>query len=1250
MTVQIEGVMSTNSKTWARVGSAFVAAFMTLAGGVAAAQDATTSVVGQQPLTVSNVPGNLVLVPSVEFPTVDSIANLGNYTTSRLYTGYFDPTKCYNYSYNDTESERHFYPASDKGNVAATCSQSNKEWSGNYLNWAATQTIDPFRKGLTGGYRVKDTTTTTWLEKARSDSHGRGGAYFPDRRVPSGSGNNSTLVGGATPASWDYFRTRIGTLGNKMWFTADGDLSTAASNVVAYDPDNSRMRSGTVYEVSIRVKVCDSAVGLESNCVNYSGNYKPEGLIQKYSRRIRYSVFGYLNDGSSTRDGGVLRARQKFVGSQQLDPSNGAWADNARREWNPTTGVLVTNPDSSDAEATSGATITNSGVINYINKFGQLTTRDHKSYDPVSELFYAALRYLKNQGNVSAYTDLTGTSAENYNLADGFPVITNWDDPMQYRCQNNALLGIGDVYTHLDKNLPGNTIRTGEPTEPSAVGSDDSVNVMTRTQQIATLEGITINQTGAFTGRNNSAYIAGLAYHANTEDLRSDLDEKQTASTYWVDVREGQTLERRAANQYWLAAKYGGFTLPENVTFDPDTRTTALPADWWNSGETLENGDARPKNFYVASDPDTMIESLRRAFASIGKASGSGSSLGVNSARIEAGTRVYQTQFYSDTWRGELKSFTIDTIPNNGIPDGSLVPAPGSTIAADWNGSDAAVADRIPIYVNNPESGYTEFEWDNLSDAQQDLLESEAIVNYLRGDRTNEDSRQGGTLRTRTGLLGDIVNSTPVYVGSPNGALYARATFTGASSYDEFAAAQASRAPVVYVGANDGMLHGFNASTGAERYAFVPNASIVNGLKEYSDPLYEHRYFVDGEMAIADVYDTSGTGRWRTVLVGTMGRGGPGVFALDVTNPTNVQFLWEKGTAEIPDLGRNVGRPVIAQVANGDWRVIFGNGPDNSGQTAQLVTITALTGTVATVQAGTAGTTTNPNGLTAVLARDSNADGFPDVAYAGDLQGNMWKFTGLSGTPVAQKIFQATAPGAGAAQPITAAPLAGKDPNTGITWVFFGTGRYLTKTDLTNRQVQTWYGIKDEGYGDVTTRGQLVQRSILTEVTPVDDEDTPEDESEGLILRTVDEGTAADVAEQRGWYMDLVSPVAGAQGERMVVPNRFQGAALIGTTRIPNSSDACNPGGSGFIMAIDPFTGGRLKSTFFDANRDGQFNDGDLSGDDIASGIGFGTGANQPNFIENEMYVSMDDGKTEHLKVQGGSSEAGRMSWRELVN
>lgn len=120
--------------------------------------------------------------------------------------------------------------------------------------------------------------------------------------------------------------------------------------------------------------------------------------------------------------------------------------------------------------------------------------------------------------------------------------------------------------------------------------------------------------------------------------------------------------------------------------------------------------------------------------------------------------------------------------------------------------------------------------------------------------------------------MGDIVNSQPVYVGAPNSRLYAAATFTGASAYPAFAAVQASRTPTIYVGANDGMLHGFNAGTGAETFAFVPKGAMTN-LLAYTNQNYEHKYYVDGELTVSDIYDTV-NGRWRSILVGTLGRGG----------------------------------------------------------------------------------------------------------------------------------------------------------------------------------------------------------------------------------------------------------------------------------------------------------------------------------------------------------------------------------------
>lgn len=1199
-----------------------IAALLTLATGAASAQT-----VSQYPLSVANVPGNLLLVPSVEWPTLDSMANLGNYATTRAYVGYFDPGKCYKYSYSATESERHFYPVSTT--TTRACNYNNAEWSGNYLNWATTQTIDPFRKALTGGYRVRDTATETWLEKARYDGNGAN-SIFPNRRVPA-SGSDNGMVRGATPMNWNDVTYRIWTLGNRMRFTRTGNLNN--DPITAYNPSvHTSPTEGTVYEVSVRVKVCvpTTGIGVEDNCKQYSQGWKPEGLIQKYSERLRYSVFGYLNDGNVLRDGGVLRAKQKFVGENKLDPVQG-WIANANREWNPTTGVLVRNPDSADATATGsvvGRSIDDSGVINYVNKFGQMTTQNHKSFDPVSELFYTAIRYLKRQGNVSEYTSLSGTTEQKFNFADGFPVITNWDDPMQYRCQNNAMLGIGDANTHRDKNLPGNTVTTDEPSRPTTVSSDTTVNVVVATQKVAALEGITIAT--PFTGRENSAYIAGLAYDSHTKDLRTDLDGMQTVSTYWVDVRENQVLEGRARNQYWLAAKYGGFTVPQN--YNPYTQTAALPAASWSSGETLSTGDARPRNFYVASEADKMVESLSRAFARIASEGvRSGTALAANSTRLEQETQTFQAQFNAGTWSGELQAFAVRA-------DGTLNPTPRWRATTAVN---AATWSTRPIYFYNPQGAtnarYLQFTWNNLGSAQTTALGSQQVVDYLRGNRTMEEDRgNGGLLRTRTEVLGDIVNSTPVYVGKPNSRLYATSTFTGASAYETFAANRNNRTPVVYVGSNDGMLHGFNANDGTELYAFVPNAAILNGLASYSDPAYNHRYFVDGEIAVADVYDT-GANAWKTILVGTLGRGGPGVFALDVTNPSSVQFLWEKRGTDIAALGKNIGRPVIAQVANGDWRVLLGNGPGTTAGSAHLISIAIRTGTVTVTDVGVSGS----NGLTAVLARDSNLDGFADVAYAGDLRGNLWKFSGLSGTPTVSKMFEARDPD-GAVQPITAAPLAGKDPSTGTVWVFFGTGRYLGGNDPSDDQVQTWYGLKDAGTG-LITRGDLEQRDILGEGT-----------IDSTAVRAIEAGTAAELTARRGWYIDLISPVRGEEGERMVVPNRFQGQALIGTTRIPDARDACQPAGTGYVMAINPFTGGRLDLTFFDVTGDGEFTNADMmmvNGQlTVVSGVGFGSGPSNPIFIENMLQVGLDDGTTETIKTQGSAAEAGRMSWRELVN
>jgi type IV pilus assembly protein PilY1 len=303
--------------------------------------------VSQTPLTVSNgVPGNMLLTPSVEFPTINSKANLGAFNTATTYTGYFDPFKCYTYVYNATESLRHFNPARSTGTTPATCSAASMEWSGNWLNWATTQTIDPFRKALTGGLRVRDTATETWLEKARHDGQG-GLGYFPLATV-SGTATVSSVM---PNSNWGAVSTRVVGGGSELYFTSTRvctavdvigaaalPVNSASQPVVEYNPathvlntsntnspvvytdcdasaavnNQPQTNANRIYRVSVRVKVCVTGM-LEPNCVQYASGYKPDGLIQKYSRKIRFSVFGYLLDNGAYRDGGVLRANQKYV-------------------------------------------------------------------------------------------------------------------------------------------------------------------------------------------------------------------------------------------------------------------------------------------------------------------------------------------------------------------------------------------------------------------------------------------------------------------------------------------------------------------------------------------------------------------------------------------------------------------------------------------------------------------------------------------------------------------------------------------------------------------------------------------------------------------------------------------------------------------------------------------------------------------------------------------------------------------------
>lgn len=622
--------------------------------------------------------------------------------------------------------------------------------------------------------------------------------------------------------------------------------------------------------------------------------------------------------------------------------------------------------------------------------------------------------------------------------------------------------------------------------------------------------------------------------------------------------------------------------------------------------------------FFSAKSPQEFLTGLKQSLTNIQARLATGNSLAIDSATLAEGATLYKAMFKSVIWSGEVAAYALDA---NGNPADT----------ATWLASAKLPAHASRNLFTRVDGTAVALTWANLNSAQKTALGTESILNYLRGDQSLEIANNG-TLRTRNSPLGDIVNSNPVFVGKPDPYLFRGRTWTGASTHDDYAADQASRTNMVYVGANDGMLHGLNASTGVEVFAYMPEAVVNATLATLANPEYSHRYFVDGELTVADAYVGGG---WKSILVGALGRGGKALFGINVTNPSSINaasMLWEISPSA---MGQNVGKPMIVRLPNGTWAAILGNGYNSGSQQAALLVVNLADGSVTTISTGV-GSAADPNGLAGAYPWDANTDGSFETAYAGDLQGNVWRFDLVANT--ATKLFQAL-DATNQPQPITASVRVSKDPDTFKTWVFFGTGKLLGESDLATRQIQTWYGLIDDQTA-ISGRGALVQRSILADVA-----------FGANTARTISEAAASDLIGRRGWYIDLA--VSGVtQGERMVLPNQIVGASsLVGVSLIP-VGDTCNPSGQGFIMVINPFTGGRLGYNFFDYSRDGTLTTADMINGIPGSGINFGSIPSNPAFKGDRMIVQSDRGDIYTMKVAPPypAGETQRVMWHELTD
>ena len=696
----------------------------------------------------------------------------------------------------------------------------------------------------------------------------------------------------------------------------------------------------------------------------------------------------------------------------------------------------------------------------------------------------------------------------------------------------------------------------------------------------------------------------------------------------------------------------------------------------------------------------------------------SASSAGLNqqqASQVQTGTQVYLAFFNPANWSGSLTSQNV--LYNSTTQSVSISPianwdascvltgvAAGQTcIATGVSGATTAEAPTSRNIVTWNGSRGVPFEWANLTAAQQaalDTADSAPInanrLNFLRGDRTNEQNTSGGGLfRARASVLGDIVDSSPTPVGPPSSLYPAQwrdflitspsLPENGGQSYPNFAVLNQGRLNMVYVGANDGLLHAFrsgsfsggafvsNAATpndGYEMLAYMPgaviqsaaagtggcasitatgtvvesihgaspainpNAACVQSALDYSNIQYGHNFYVDGTPGTGDLFFG---GLWHTWLVGSLGAGGAGVYALDITNP-NTGFTegnaanlvvgeWTSATLNCvnvggcgANLGSTFGTPKIKRFHNGSWGAVFGNGFGSSTGDAgiYIMLVNPSTGaqTFYYLSAGQAG---KADGIAYAAPADLDGDNIVDYIYAGDLNGNVWRFDVTSSTP-AQWALSSTTPlfTTPAGQPITSQVITvvlAETTSLPRLMVEFGTGRQIpttnasptlycgntlpgTSTPVCGSATQTLYGIWDWNMGAWNAKSAspfatlpAPQTVALASLEPQTVLGVFTSSSTGNQYRTISSNAvcwsgsttcASSSNNQFGWYLNL----PGSNEQVIYNPTLQLGVFLVNTTIPPVASpfQCTTTAATGWTFGISPANGGTFsQSTFGDS-------------------------------------------------------------------
>jgi type IV pilus assembly protein PilY1 len=638
----------------------------------------------------------------------------------------------------------------------------------------------------------------------------------------------------------------------------------------------------------------------------------------------------------------------------------------------------------------------------------------------------------------------------------------------------------------------------------------------------------------------------------------------------------------------WVA-KYGGTDNPlEDNAGDPTAYDISkyIPKD--TDGNELEAcstaasaAEADPANYalsgyaFLASTADQLSQALKTILKFVRSKPYYIAAPSIPSVRLSdkegEDNVVYISSFIpndSPFWNGILKKYRANA-------DGTLpVDQDGNPLKSNlvWDASEQLKkvgpnSRNIRTYVN---SAMTSFIYANLTNADLDVAsdkEREDLVNHIRGVDAYDVDGDGNKTEIREWKLGDIFHSNPVIVGSPS-RFFEDTGFSGSGGFYE---KNKNRTKVIIAGANDGMLHAFNAETGNEEWAFIPD-SLLKTLKLTKTA---HTYYVDGSPKVADVwFDSNNDNKkaadeWRTVLVCGMRKGGKRYFALDITDTLNPKYLWEfpKTPEVLNKLGQSWSDPAIGKVKieqGGDlvekWVAFMGGGHDPYDEKKGTEAINGKLFFVIDIMTGEiikefSGLDLMTHSFTAPpTALDTNSDGYVDKVYIGDLGGQMWvfnvSFDGISKKSNSewkgQRLFMA--PGAPQEKHNIYYQSAVAFDRYGIPWVYFGTGNRENPTDTTNPP-ERFYAVMDDGKWDYPR----VEGNNLRDVT-------------NLFTFSPDR-------TMKGWFIKLEK--TGKRLEKVLGKATVFNKLLYFTTYFYNErSDPCSVAGDARLYVVEYVSGG----------------------------------------------------------------------------